>query len=128
MTLDVDGSSLTQALTVAMDPRVSMTSGGSCGTNTTFRARLTVDDGSESSATRRRLKAQAAMPTPRRFESINDEAANLLETVDGADAAADLTSRSGARDVERPPGANRRRTARRNQGSEHFPGNQAWTT
>ncbi len=85
VTLDADGLSLTQALTVVMDPRVSIAPAQIRHQYDVSRALAAMMDRSLRDAAAAKSAGRDA--DARLFESINDEAANLLDTVGGADAA-----------------------------------------
>ncbi len=85
VTLDADGLSLTQPLTVVMDPRVSIAPAQLRHQYDVSRALAAMMDRSLRDAAA--AKSAGRNSDVRLFESINDAAGNLLDTVDGADAA-----------------------------------------
>ncbi len=85
VTLDADGLSVRQPLTVVMDPRVSIAAAQLRHQYDAARALASMMDRSLRDAAAAKSAGRDA--DARLFESINDEAANLLDTVDGADAA-----------------------------------------
>jgi hypothetical protein len=84
VTLDVDGSVLQRPLTIVMDPRVSMTQTQLRQQYALARTLATIMDRSYADAAAAKTAGRAKAAET--FASLNDGAAFLLDTVDGADA------------------------------------------
>jgi photosystem II stability/assembly factor-like uncharacterized protein len=84
VTLDADGRTLQRSLTVVMDPRVSITSAQLRQQYTLARELTSLMGRSFRDATT--AKSAGHETSAELFESINESAAQLLDTIDGADA------------------------------------------
>ncbi|HEY5426255.1 MAG TPA: hypothetical protein VIJ77_06885, partial [Candidatus Tumulicola sp.] len=105
--LDADGVTVQRSLTVAMDPRVSMSAAALERQYALAHELTTLMDRSDHDA-----RAAGHVATAQAFDGLNAEAAFLLDTIDGADApatsqaaAAVATLREQLQTIERRPAA-----------------------